>query len=76
MTRIPIPGEGGLSFFGIRDRNLRSLEHDLGLTLASRGDILLAEGWSSAKGLWGFWESGVTGALMITYTTWGVPYYN
>ena len=44
MTRIPIPGEGGLSFFGIRDRNLRSLEHDLGLTLASRGDILLAEG--------------------------------
>jgi phosphate starvation-inducible PhoH-like protein len=44
MTRIPIPGEGGLSFFGIRDRNLRSLEHDLGLTLASRGDILLADG--------------------------------
>ena len=44
MTRIPIPGEGGLSFFGIRDRNLRSLEQDLGLTLASRGDILLADG--------------------------------
>ena len=44
MTRIPIPGEGGLAFFGIRDRNLRSLEHDLGLTLASRGDILLADG--------------------------------
>ena len=44
MTRIPIPGDGGLSFFGIRDRNLRSLEHDLGLTLASRGDILLADG--------------------------------
>lgn len=44
MTRIPIPGEGGLSFFGIRDRNLRSLEQDLGLTLASRGDVLLADG--------------------------------
>ena len=44
MTRIPIPGEGGLSFFGIRDRNLRSLEDALGLTLASRGEVLLAEG--------------------------------
>ena len=44
MTRIPIPGEGGLSFFGIRDRNLRSLEEALGLTLASRGEVLLAEG--------------------------------
>lgn len=44
MTRIPIPGEGGLAFFGIRDRNLRSLEDSLGLTLASRGDVLLAEG--------------------------------
>ena len=44
MTRIPIPGEGGLAFFGIRDRNLRSLEEDLGLTLAGRGDILLADG--------------------------------
>lgn len=44
MTRIPIPGEGGLSFFGIRDRGLRSLEKNLGLTLASRGEVLLAAG--------------------------------
>ena len=51
MTRIPIPGEGGLSFFGIRDRNLRSLEDALGLTLASRGDVLLAEGPADRCGL-------------------------
>lgn len=44
MTRIPIPGEGGLAFFGIRDRSLRSLEEATGLVLASRGDVLLAEG--------------------------------
>ena len=44
MTRIAIPGQRGLSFFGIRDRNLRSLEEILGLTLASRGDFLLAAG--------------------------------
>ena len=44
MTRVPIPGAGGLSFFGIRDRSLRSLEDSTGLVLASRGDILLAEG--------------------------------
>ncbi len=44
MTRIPIPGEGGLAFFGIRDRNLRALEEILGLTLSSRGEVLLAEG--------------------------------
>ncbi len=44
MTRIPIPGDAGLAFFGIRDRNLRGLGELLGLTLASRGDVLLAEG--------------------------------
>ncbi len=44
MTRIPIPGGAGLAFFGIRDRNLRSIEEDLGLSLSSRGDVLLASG--------------------------------
>ncbi len=44
MRRIEIPGPGGLSFFGIRDRNLRALEANLGLTLASRGDVLLVAG--------------------------------
>ncbi len=44
MTRIRIPGDAGLAFFGIRDRSLRGLEEMLGLKLASRGDALLAEG--------------------------------
>ncbi len=44
MTRIRIPGDAGLAFFGIRDRNLRELEDVLGLKLASRGDVLLADG--------------------------------
>ncbi len=44
MNRIRIPGDAGLAFAGIRDRNLRELEDLLGLKLASRGDILLADG--------------------------------
>ena len=61
MTRIPIPGEGGLSFFGIRDRNLRSLEQDLGLTLASRGDVLLADGPEDRIALLGTALEGLAG---------------
>ncbi len=61
MTRIPIPGEGGLSFFGIRDRSLRSLEEAAGLTLASRGDVLLAEGSEDRIALLGTALEGLAG---------------
>ena len=61
MTRIPIPGEGGLAFFGIRDRNLRTLEDVLGLTLASRGDLLLADGPEHRIALLGTALEGLAG---------------
>ena len=52
---------GDSPFSGIRDRNLRTLEDVLGLTLASRGDLLLADGPEHRIALLGTALEGLAG---------------
>ena len=44
MKRIPIPDDGLVNFFGVRDENLRYLEDLLNIQISSRGGELFLEG--------------------------------
>ena len=44
MKKIPVPEEGALALFGIRDENLKSIERTLDVEIVTRGDELLVEG--------------------------------
>jgi len=44
MKKIPVPSEGALALFGIRDENLKAVEKSLGVHIVSRGDKLIVEG--------------------------------
>ena len=44
MKKIPVPAEGALALFGIRDENLKAVEKSLGVHIVSRGDKLIVEG--------------------------------